>query len=111
MTPRSSEESKQVKAIIKFFKKNMASKSEGGLFLKAPNTFLIKYRNKSNRGEEGLNKIKECALLGCSVNYTPQGSYMTYEDGTMVSYLMQLAFQEIEPLYDTDYDDSHAIGF
>ncbi len=108
MTPRSDKESIQVKSIIKFFKQNMAPKLDNKLFLKAPNTFLIKYQGL---GEQGLNKIKECALVGCSVNYTPQGSYMTYEDGTMVAYNMQLQFKEIEPVYDVDYKDNHPIGF
>jgi len=109
MSPRSKEESVQVKSIIKFFKQNMAPKrQQDNLFLKAPNTFLIKYQGA---GEQGLNKIKECALLGCYVNYTPQGTYMTYEDGTMVSYFMQLSFREIEPVYDVDYKDNHPIGF
>lgn len=101
MSPRSEKESTAVKSIIRFFKENMAPKrQESNLFLKAPNTFLIKYEG---RGEQGLNKIKECALTGCGVNYTPQGSYMTYEDGTMVSYFMKLSFKEIEPIYDVDY--------
>jgi len=109
MSPRSKKESVQVKSIIKFFKQNMAPKrQQDNLFLKAPNTFLIKYQGA---GEQGLNKIKECALLGCYVNYTPQGTYMTYEDGTMVSYFMQLSFREIEPVYDVDYKDNHPIGF
>lgn len=109
MSPRGKQEAKDVKSIIRFFKQNMAPKrQDGNLFLKAPNTFLIKYQGA---GEQGLNKIKECALIDCSVNYTPQGSYMTYEDGTMVSYFMSLTFSEIEPVYDVDYKDNHPIGF
>lgn len=109
MSPRGEQEAKDVKSIIRFFKQNMAPKrQDGNLFLKAPNTFLIKYQGA---GSQGLNKIKECALIDCSVNYTPQGSYMTYEDGTMVSYFMSLTFSEIEPVYDVDYEDNHPIGF
>ena len=94
----------------------MAVKNDGSLFLRAPNTFFIKYLGK-NDDEEGsnlkksLNKIKECALLSCSVNYTPQGTYMTFEDGSMVSYVIDLKFSEIVPLYDKDYEDDHPIGF
>jgi len=111
MSPRSEKESTEVKSIIRFFKENMAPKIQNGnLFLKSPNTFLIKYQG---RGENGLNKIKECALTGCGVNYTPQGSYMTYEDGTMISYFMQLSFKEIEPIYDVDYKGlpANSIGY
>jgi len=116
MTPRTKKESEIARGIIKFFKKNMAVKRDTGLFLRAPNTFLIKYMGK-NDNEEGanekkaLNKIKECALIGFDVNYTPQGTYMTFDDGSMVSYLISLSFKELVPLYDTDYEDDHPIGF
>ena len=64
-------------------------------------------------GEEqkSINKIKECALIGFDVNYTPQGSYMTYEDGTMASYNITLAFKELVPIYYEDYKPDHPIGF
>lgn len=112
MSPRNKEESRRVKEIIKFFKKNMAPKGKGGdIFLRAPNTFFIEYQ-KGTELHPSINKIKECALVNCSVDYTPLGTYMTYNDdeGTMVSYSLTLSFQELEPVYDKDYD-GHAIGY
>jgi len=35
---------------------------------------------------------------------------MTYEDGTMVAYTISLSFQELTPIYDTDYDDEFKYG-
>jgi len=113
MSARERAEGENIKKIINFFKKNMAvKKSDGaGVFLKAPNTFMIEYKfNGSDTTHPGINKIKECALLSCSVEYTPLGTYMTYPDGTMVSYTMSLSFQELEPIYDKDYDN-HPIGY
>ena len=113
MSAREQEEGENIKSIINFFKKNMAvKKSDGaGIFLKAPNTFLIEYKyNGADTTHPGINLIKECALLSCSVEYTPLGTYMTYPDGTMVSYSMSLSFSELEPIYSTDYD-SHPIGY
>jgi len=113
MSAREKTEGENIKAIINFFKKNMAvKKSDGaGIFLKAPNTFLIEYKfNGPDATHPGINLIKECALLSCSVEYTPLGTYMTYPDGTMVSYSMSLSFQELEPVYDKDYTD-HPIGY
>ena len=51
-----------------------------------------------------------------SVNYTPDNSYMTFTDTerTMTSYDMALTFQELEPVYDRDYQqfaDKSTIGF
>ena len=42
-------------------------------------------------------------MLSCTVNYTPNGTYMTYEDSSMVTYQMTLAFQELDPIYNADY--------
>ena len=52
-----------------------------------------------------LPQIKECALLSVSVNYMPENSYMTYEDSSMVSYSLSLSFQELAPIFNSDYDD------
>lgn len=113
MSAREPVEAQNIKKIINFFKKNMAPRTtEGNIFLTAPNTFLIEYKYKGPDTEHpGINKIKECALLNCSVDYTPLGTYMTYDDGTMVSYSMTLSFQELEPIYDKDYKDGHSIGY
>lgn len=113
MSAREPDEAKNIKKIINFFKKNMAPRTtEDNIFLTAPNTFLIEYKYKGKETEHpGINKIKECALLNCSVDYTPLGTYMTYDDGTMVSYSMTLSFQELEPIYDKDYKDGHSIGY
>jgi hypothetical protein len=114
LSAREKREADNIKKIINFFKKNMAVKKSDGtaIFLKAPNTFLIEYKyNGSVDLHPAINKIKECALISCSVQYTPNGTYMTYPDGTMVSYSMTLSFQELEPIYNTDYDTPHPIGY
>jgi hypothetical protein len=92
-------------------------KTTDELFLKAPHVFTIRYL-KGETEHPGINQIspteneKACALTNCSVDYTPLGSYMTYEDGTMVAYTLSLQFQELTPIYDTDYKDyPHDIGF
>jgi hypothetical protein len=106
MSPRNSEEAKAVKEIIKFFKKNMAVvKEESNLFLRTPNVFKIKYLYGPNREiHPAINLIKMCALTNCSVDYTPLGTYATYNEGTMVAYNISLSFQELTPIYDKDYD-------
>jgi len=39
------------------------------------------------------------------MQYTPDGNYSTYHDGSMTAYQMQLSFKEIEPVFDDDYND------
>ena len=42
----------------------------------------------------------------------PEGSYMTYEDTSMVTYLLTLSFREIEPIFNSDYEEHpDSIGF
>jgi hypothetical protein len=110
LSPRNSKEGETVKNIIRWFKQGSAVRtSNDNLFLKAPNVFKIKYIYGEGKQEDlhkGLNQIKTCALRSMNVNYTPDGSYMTFEDGTMTSYEMTLQFSELEPVYDLDYQES-----
>jgi hypothetical protein len=47
-----------------------------------------------------------------SVNYTGEGVYATYSDGSPISYNMDLGFKEIEPIYDRDYTSAaNGVGF
>jgi hypothetical protein len=117
MSARSGPEANEIKKIIKYFKYHMAVRQETGLFLKAPHVFTIRYLKGETDNHPGINLIspseseKACALTNCSVDYTPLGSYMTYEDGTMVAYTLNLQFQELTPIYDTDYTDAQSIGY
>lgn len=105
MTPRSADESEEIKSIIRFFKRGMAPKANGnGLFLKTPNVFELRYRQGNNE-HSFLHRFKQCFLTNISVNYTGDGVYSTYNDGTPVSMVMTLMFKELAPIYDIDYDD------
>lgn len=53
-----------------------------------------------------LNKFKRCALKDFSVNYTPDGQYMTYaQDGSMTAYELSMTFCELDPVLANDYED------
>ena len=105
MSPRSKGEAETILKIIRFFKQGMAPiREESRLFLKTPHTFKIKYLQLGSQEESKfLNKFKECALLSCSIQYTPEGNYAPYEDGAMSSYQMSLQFKELEPVFNDDY--------
>ena len=105
MYPRSQKEAKSVQKIIRYFKQSMAvQRSSSVLILKAPNTFGIKYLTSGGGEHPYLNKFKECALTQCNVNYTPDGTYMTYAgEPSMTAYELQLQFQELEPIFNDDY--------
>jgi hypothetical protein len=107
-TPRDDKEAKEIRKIIKVFKKTMAVRQvPGSLFLGVPSIYELRYIFKSDETSDHpfLNKIKPCALTAFNVNYTPDGSYMTYQDGSMTSYTVDMQFDEIEPIYNEDIDD------
>ena len=110
MSPRSEEEARHVKRIIRFFKQGSAPRklnAKGGagnasVFLGTPNVFKLQYMTE-NKEISGLNKFKICALRSVAVNYAPDGTWAAYDEGQPVSLTMSLNFQEIEPVYESDY--------
>lgn len=103
LSARGKDDKEQITKIIRFFKQGMAAqRTASQLFLKAPNTFKIRYLHKKE-DHPYINYIKECALLSFTVNYTPEGNYMTFGDGLMTSYEISMQFQELEPIFNDDY--------
>ena len=111
MSPRSEDEAKVVNQIIRTFKQGMAAKKRnlqaGGasLFLGTPNVYKLEYKI-GNTQIKGMNKFKICALKGFAVNYSPNGKWSAYEGGQPSSVTMTMTFQEIEPIFDTDYQSN-----
>ena len=121
LTPRSREEAQRVNNIIRFFKQGMAPKKgintatgAASYFLGTPNVFDLKFKTTTQGGNffyegDDINhsvvRIKTCACTGCAVNYTPDGMWNAYERGQPVSVTMSLRFAELEPIFDTDYDE------
>lgn len=103
MTPRDNNESANIRKIIFTMKKNMAAQS-GGAFLGTPKVFTLEYKKGSN-AHPFLHKFKPCFLKDMSVNYTGENVYATYSDGTPISMTMDLTFQEMFPIYSSDYGE------
>ena len=120
MSPRSKEEATDINKIIRFFKQGMAAKKQdkrsgiqeygtagaSSYFLGTPNVFQLQYKTSNGNPIKGVNRIKTCALVGFSMNYTADGTWAAYDDGQPVSVIMNMSFKELEPIYDTDYQSS-----
>jgi len=119
LAARNQPEAKEIKEIIRFFKQGMSIKETAdNLFLKTPNVFDIRYMKAGKDGRvddhPGLNRIKTCALKSFNVDYNPDNTFMTFEDGTMTAYRITMQFQELLPITETDYQelkDESLIGF
>lgn len=115
LSPRSPEEAKRALIIIRMFKQSMAvQRTTSNLFLRSPNLYRLSFvdgRRNTNANKGGDNphkylpRIKECALLSFNVNYTPDGTYATHWDSSMVSYELSFEFQELEPIFNDDYSE------
>jgi hypothetical protein len=111
LVPRSEPESKVIKDIILFFKKESAAQKgaetggAAGLFLKSPSVFKLQYMS-GGKSHPFLHQFKICALTSMSVNYTGSGTYATYSDATPVHMQMALSFNELTPIYREDYVDN-----
>ena len=111
MSPRSNREAKIVNNIIRFFKQGMAAKKQNGrsgaqsYFLGTPNVFQLQYKTTGGKTIKGVNRIKTCALTGFAMNYAADGNWAAYDDGQPVSVIMNMSFKELEPVYDTDYQE------
>ena len=121
MSPRSREEATRVNNILRFFKQGMAAKKSnnsrgsGGssYFLGTPNVFDIHFKTAKTKDYQILDRndsvlrIKTCACTGAAVNYTPEGMWNAYEKGQPVAITLTLRFNELEPIFDTDYDNNY----
>jgi len=107
-TPFSADESAQVKAIIKAFRKNAAPTIQrgaiNGFFYVPPAVFDISFL-QNGLVNENINKLKECVLTDVTVNYAPNGTWSTYGDGMPVQTTLNLSFKEIELVDSDDIDN------
>lgn len=112
-TPRSKEETRQVKRIINTFKRAMAAKSTAtgpqGWFIRNPDVVEPKFMRGSKQ-HPFLFAMKTCAIKDVQVNYsaaTPN-AISQYYDGTPTKTTMQLSLQELTPIYAENYDNDYS---
>ena len=109
LSPREIGEAQMIRRIIRFFKQGMApQRSQTNLFLKAPHMFEIEYLVRNGEKHPSLNSFKTCACIGFTVNYTPDGTYNTFDDpgASMTSYELRMQFKELDPVYNEDYGNT-----
>jgi hypothetical protein len=116
LVARDRNESNQIKGIITTLKKAMAPRKSagsggsgggGGLFVSAPNVFQLTYKKGAGK-HPFLHTFKPAALVNMSVDYTGSGTYATYSDATPVHIKISMSFQELNPVYYEDYNESQS---
>ena len=106
MIARSEDEGKQIRRIIKWFKKGMAPKFRNTTIIKSPDIFTLEYRNAGGLLKT-VNRFNPggLALTTVNVDYAPSGYWSAYRDSQPVAVKMDLNFTELRPIYQKDQED------
>ena len=106
MIARSEDEGKQIRRIIKWFKKGMAPKFRNTTLIKSPDIFNLEYRNAGGLLKT-VNRFNPggLALTTVNVDYAPSGYWSAYRDSQPVALKMDLNFTELRPIYQKDQED------
>jgi hypothetical protein len=98
-SPRSSAEAQNVLNIVRAFKYHMHPefKSEDQFLYVYPSEFDIAYYKGINENL-AIHRHTSCVLTEMNVNYTPNGSFSTFADGTPTQINMSLTFRELQLL-------------
>ena len=116
LVPRNQEEAINIKSITNLFKRNMLpstgvsqvfgwSRGDGVAagFIKVPDLVRVAFMRGGNINND-VPQFKMCALSQVDINYTPDGTYATYHDGSMVATELTLNFQETKLVYKEEAD-------
>lgn len=116
MVPRTAQEANLIKNICTQFKKASlptgASGNEKNL-IGVPKVVGVTFMSAPAGGSGAASKnqwvsqFKVSALGGVDINYTPDGSWSTYRDGSPVATQLTLQFQELKLIYEQDIDSGY----
>tara|TARA_R100001443_G_scaffold61704_2_gene71793 strand:- start:4259 stop:5278 length:1020 start_codon:yes stop_codon:yes gene_type:complete len=109
MMPRSETEAKNIFTICQTLKKAMlpsfggtvADKFTSGALLTIPKIVSAKFMT-GNKLNKYVTQFKPCAITNVNINYTPDGSYATYEDGSPVATLLSIQFKELKLIFENE---------
>ena len=113
MMPRSPQEARNIFGICQTLKRAMlpswGGKMKGklnkedfnGSFLTLPKIVSVKFMT-GNSLNKYVTQYKPCAITNVSINYTPDGSYATYDDGSPVATLLSIQFKELKLVFEQE---------
>ncbi len=109
MMPRDPQEAKDIFSICQTLKRAMLPSWGGvmkgddlnGSFLTLPKIASVKFMTGNNLNKY-VTQYKPCAITNVSINYTPDGSYATYQDGSPVATLLSVQFKELKLVFEQE---------
>mgnify|MGYP001157230524 CR=1 FL=1 len=109
MMARSPQEGRDIFTICQTMKKAMLPSWGGdvkgmgrsGALLTIPKIVSVKFMT-GNKLNPYVTQYKPCAITNVNINYTPDGSYATYEDGSPVATMLQVQFKELKLVFEDE---------
>ncbi len=109
MMPRDPQEARNIFTICQTLKKAMlpswggATKTSAftGSLLTLPKIVSVKFMTGNNLNKF-VTQYKPCAITNVSINYTPDGSYATYQDGSPVATMLSVQFKELKLVFEQE---------
>lgn len=111
LVPRNDKESPVIKEIINTFRKAMlprfalgdeltfsGAENTQNNFIRVPNVCRVTFMRGGSPNID-VPQYKMCAITQVDINYTPDGTYATYGDGSMVAIQLSLNFQETKLIF------------
>lgn len=71
---------------------------KSGALLSIPHIVKVSFM-QGNKLNPYVSQFKKCAITSVNINYTPDGSYATYKDGSPVSTMLSLQFKELKLIF------------
>ena len=128
MVPKNAAEAKTIRAIIKTFRRAalpqwggtedlevgtqqeveqgkalITDETQRDNFIRVPRLCKFTFMHGS-KPHEWITQFKPCAISNVSVNYTPDGTFATYSDGSPVATEIRLSFQETKLIFEDEVD-------
>lgn len=118
MAPRSAREAQEIKKICTTFKRaslpSFGGKTDffggtssglgGGNLLTVPKMCTVRFM-KGSAIHPYLPQYKAMAISGIAINYTPDGSYATYPDGSPVATQLKISLKEMKNIFSDEIED------
>ena len=79
----------------------MAANERTGALLTIPKIVSVKFMTGSKLNPY-VSQFKPCAITSVNINYTPDGSYATYSDGSPVATMLQVSFKELKLVFEQE---------
>ena len=122
LIPYNRDEAVIIKKIINVFKKSMLptyslgenkvlgtkgseNRAVEASFIKVPKVCKVTYMRGADQ-HPILPTYKMCAITDMGINYTPDGNYAVYNDGSPVAYELKISFMETKLLFSEEIEEA-----